>query len=147
MESCGLHKRIALNILSFSGTSPSKIIAGFMITTALISMWVSNTASTIMMLPIALSVVTIFSKETNAKDVDLAIPLLLAIAYSASIGGASTLIGTPTNIMLASILSDSYNYEISFTDWLKIGLPILFFLLPVVWFFLTNISLKVSKVT
>lgn len=146
MEACGLHKRIALNILSLSGTSPSKIIAGFMITTALISMWVSNTASTIMMLPIALSVVTIFSNETNAKDEDLAIPLLLAVAYSASIGGASTLIGTPTNIMLASILSDSYNYEISFADWLIIGLPILFFLLPVVWFFLTNISFKVSKV-
>ena len=147
MEACGLHKRIALNILSLSGTSPSKIIAGFMITTALISMWVSNTASTIMMLPIALSVIAIFSKEINSRDEDLAIPLLLAIAYSASIGGASTLIGTPTNIMLASILSDSYNYEISFVDWLIIALPISFFLLPVVWFFLTNISFKVSKIT
>ena len=147
MEACGLHKRIALNILSLSGTSPSKIIAGFMITTALISMWVSNTASTIMMLPIALSVIAIFSKEINLRDEDLAIPLLLAIAYSASIGGASTLIGTPTNIMLAGILSDSYNYEISFNDWLLIGLPIAFFLLPVVWFFLTNISFKVSKIT
>ena len=147
MEACGLHKRIALNILSLSGTSPSKIIAGFMIATALISMWVSNTASTIMMLPIALSVIAIFSKEINSKDEDLAIPLLLAIAYSASIGGASTLIGTPTNIMLAGILSDSYNYEISFIDWLLIGLPIALFLLPVVWFFLTNISFKVSKIT
>ena len=75
MESCGLHKRIALNILSLSGLSPSKIIAGFMLTTASISMWVSNTASTIMMLPIALSVITIFSKETNAKNEELAIPL------------------------------------------------------------------------
>ena len=147
MEACGLHKRIALNILSLSGTSPSKIIAGFMITTALISMWVSNTASTIMMLPIALSVIAIFSKEINLRDEDLAIPLLLAIAYSASIGGASTLIGTPTNIMLAGILSDSYNYEISFIDWLLIALPIALFLLPVVWFFLTNISFKVSKIT
>jgi sodium-dependent dicarboxylate transporter 2/3/5 len=147
MEACGLHKRIALNILSLSGTSPSKIIAGFMITTASISMWVSNTASTIMMLPIALSVIAIFSKEINLRDEDLAIPLLLAIAYSASIGGASTLIGTPTNIMLAGILSDSYNYEISFIDWLLIALPIALFLLPVVWFFLTNISFKVSKIT
>tara|TARA_B100001093_G_scaffold376845_1_gene362050 strand:+ start:98 stop:1561 length:1464 start_codon:yes stop_codon:yes gene_type:complete len=147
MEACGLHKRIALNILSLSGTSPSKIIAGFMITTALISMWVSNTASTIMMLPIALSVIAIFSKEINSRDEDLALPLLLAIAYSASIGGASTLIGTPTNIMLAGILSDSYNYEITFIDWLLIALPISLFLLPVVWFFLTNISFKVSKIT
>ena len=66
-------------------------------------------------------------------------------AYSASIGGASTLIGTPTNIMLSSILSDSYKYEISFLDWLLIGLPVAIFLLPTVWFFLTNISFNVSK--
>ena len=145
MEACGLHKRIALNILSLSGTSPSKIIAGFMIATAFISMWVSNTASTIMMLPIAVSVITIFSNQPNIRNENFAIPLLLAIAYSASIGGASTLIGTPTNIMLSSILSDSYNYEISFLDWLLIGLPVAIFLLPTVWFFLTNISFNVSK--
>lgn len=145
MEACGLHKRMALNILSLSGTSPSKIIAGFMIATAFISMWVSNTASTIMMLPIAVSVITIFSNQPNIRNENFAIPLLLAIAYSASIGGASTLIGTPTNIMLSSILSDSYNYEISFLDWLLIGLPVAIFLLPTVWFFLTNISFNVSK--
>ena len=145
MEACGLHKRIALNILSLSGTSPSKIIAGFMIATAFISMWVSNTASTIMMLPIAVSVITIFSNQPNIRNENFAIPLLLAIAYSASIGGASTLIGTPTNIMLSSILSDSYKYEISFLDWLLIGLPVAIFLLPTVWFFLTNISFNVSK--
>ena len=145
MEACGLHKRIALNILSLSGTSPRKIIAGFMIATAFISMWVSNTASTIMMLPIAVSVITIFSNQPNIRNENFAIPLLLAIAYSASIGGASTLIGTPTNIMLSSILSDSYNYEISFLDWLLIGLPVAIFLLPTVWFFLTNISFNVSK--
>ena len=145
MEACGLHKRMALNILSLSGTSPSKIIAGFMIATAFISMWVSNTASTIMMLHIAVSVITIFSNQPNIRNENFAIPLLLAIAYSASIGGASTLIGTPTNIMLSSILSDSYNYEISFLDWLLIGLPVAIFLLPTVWFFLTNISFNVSK--
>ena len=89
MEACGLHKRIALNILSLSGTSPSKIIAGFMIATAFISMWVSNTASTIMMLPIAVSVITIFSNQPNIRNENFAIPLLLAIAYSASIGGLS----------------------------------------------------------
>ena len=145
MQACGLHKRIALNILSISGTSPRNIIAGFMISTSLVSMWVSNTASTIMMLPIALSVITIFSNQLNIKDKDFAIPLLLAVAYSASIGGAATLIGTPTNIMLAGILSDSYNYEISFIDWLKIGLPTAIFLIPIAWFFLTNIIFKVTK--
>ena len=145
MEACGLHKRIALKILSFSGTSPSKIIAGFMFSTALISMWVSNTASTIMMLPIALSVIAIFSNQANISNQNFAVPLLLSIAYSASIGGATTLIGTPTNIMLSGILSDSYNFEISFADWFLIGFPIAIILLPIVWFFLTKFSFRVSN--
>ena len=145
MESSGLHKRIALKILSLSGTSPSKIIAGFMITTAILSMWVSNTASTIMMLPIAMSVITIFAKKDNLAKNDFAIPLLLAIAYSASIGGTATLIGTPTNIMLASILSDTYKYQISFIDWFLIGFPIVLILLPIVWVFLSKIIFQVSS--
>ena len=145
MESSGLHKRIALKILGLSGTSPSKIIAGFMFTTAMLSMWVSNTASTVMMLPIAMSVITIFSKNNIINKNEFAIPLLLAIAYSASIGGAATLIGTPTNIMLASILSDTYNYSIGFIDWFIIGFPIVLVLLPIVWFFLNKIIFKVSS--
>ena len=144
MESSGLHKRIALKILSFSGTSPSKIIAGFMITTALLSMWVSNTASTIMMLPIAMSVITILNTKDKKKK-DFAIPLLLAIAYSASIGGTATIIGTPTNIMLASILSDTYDYQITFVDWFIIGFPVVIVLLPIVWLFLVKIIFKVSS--
>lgn len=144
MESSGLHKRIALKILSFSGTSPFKILGGFMVTTALLSMWVSNTASTIMMLPIASSVIAIFSSQNNVEDKSFAIPLLLSIAYSASIGGTATLIGTPTNIMLASILSDTYNYQISFIDWFIIGFPVAFILIPIVWLFLSKIIFKVS---
>ena len=135
MESSGLHKRIALKILSFSGTSPRKIIAGFMVTTALLSMWVSNTASTIMMLPIATSVIAFFSSQKNINQNSFAIPLLLSIAYSASIGGTATLIGTPTNIMLASILSDTYDFQISFLDWFIIGFPVALILIPIVWFF------------
>ena len=145
MESSGLHKRIALKILSFSGTSPSKIIAGFMFSTAILSMWVSNTASTIMMLPIAMSVINIFYNKNNINKNNFAIPLLLAIAYSASIGGSATLIGTPTNIMLASILSDSYNYQISFIDWFTIGFPIVLVLLPIVWIFLSKVIFRVSS--
>lgn len=143
MESSGLHKRIALKILAFSGTSPSKIIAGFMFTTAILSMWVSNTASTIMMLPIAISVITIFTSKSKIENKQFAIPLLLSIAYAASIGGTATLIGTPTNIMLASILSDNYNYQIGFIDWLMIGLPVALVLIPIVWFFLSKIIFKV----
>ncbi|MDC3024377.1 DASS family sodium-coupled anion symporter [Alphaproteobacteria bacterium] len=144
MEDSGLHKRIAVKILSFFGTSPSKIIGGFMITTAVLSMWVSNTASTIMMLPIATSVIAFFTSQKHVEDNNFAIPLLLSIAYAASIGGTATLIGTPTNIMLASILSDSYGYKISFIDWLIIGLPVTVILIPIVWFFLTRIIFKVS---
>ena len=145
MEGCGLHKRIALKILSLAGTSPSKIIAGFMFTTALLSMWVSNTASTIMMLPIATSVIAFFSRQKNIENNKFSKPLLLSIAYSASIGGAATLIGTPTNIMLASILSDTYNYEISFIDWFIVGLPVTLVLIPLVWFFLNKIIFKVPS--
>ena len=145
MESSGLHKRIAIKILSFFGTSPSKIIAGFMFTTGALSMWVSNTASTIMMLPIALSVISIISSEEKIEDKKFAIPLLLSIAYAASVGGAATLIGTPTNIMLASIISDNYNYEISFIDWFIIAFPVVIVLIPVIWLVMTKIVFRVSN--
>ena len=144
MEDSGLHKRIALKILSLSGTSPSKIIGGFMITTSILSMWVSNTASTIMMLPIATSVIAFFASQQNVENKSFAIPLLLSIAYAASIGGTATLIGTPTNIMLASILSDTYGFKISFIDWFMIGLPVATILIPIVWFFLTKVIFQVS---
>ena len=144
MEDSGLHKRIALKILSLSGTSPSKIIGGFMLTTAILSMWVSNTASTIMMLPIATSVIAFFTSQKNVENKSFAIPLLLSIAYAASIGGTATLIGTPTNIMLASILSDTYGFKISFIDWFMIGLPVAAILIPIVWFFLTKVIFQVS---
>lgn len=145
MESSGLHKRIALKILSFFGTSPSRIIAGFMFTTAALSMWVSNTASTIMMLPIALSVISMMSSEKKIENKKFAIPLLLSIAYAASVGGTATLIGTPTNIMLASIISDNYNYHISFIDWFLIGFPVVIILIPVIWLFMTKILFSVSN--
>ena len=116
MEQSKLHKRIAMSIISVVGSSPSKIIAGFMIATAILSMWVSNTASTIMMLPIALSVISLLNNSAkfsrNITNYSFAIPLLLGIAYSASIGGMATLIGTPTSVMLAGILSSTYNFEI-----------------------------------
>ena len=145
MEDCGLHKRIALRILSVSGTSPSRIVAGFMFTTAILSMWVSNTASTIMMLPIATSVIVLVANQNKVDNKNFAIPLLLSIAYSASIGGAATLIGTPTNIMLASILNDTYKFEINFIDWLLIGLPVAIILIPIVWFFLCKVIFKVPS--
>ncbi len=145
MEACGLHKRIALKILSFSGTSPSRIIAGFMITTATLSMWVSNTASTIMMLPIATSVILFFNNQKKISKENFAIPLFLSIAYAASIGGTATLIGTPTNIMLASILSDTYGYKINFIDWFMIGFPVVSILIPVVWLIMTKVIFKVSS--
>ncbi len=147
MQESLLHKRIALNIISIFGTSPSRIIAGFMIATSILSMGVSNTASTIMMLPIALSVITLFEKDNKLSNSNkFALPLLLAIAYSASIGGMGTLIGTPTNIMLASILSSNYDFEIGFLEWFMIGFPLVLIMIPSVWFFLTNIIFKVPSI-
>ena len=148
MQDSLLHKRIALNIINIFGTSPSRIIAGFMIATSVLSMGVSNTASTIMMLPIALSVISLFEGVNNSKNKEndkFALPLLLSIAYSASIGGMATLIGTPTNIMLAGVLSNSYNYQIGFLEWFMIGFPLVLFMIPSIWFFLTRIIFKVTN--
>ena len=111
MERWNLHKRIALMTLLAMGSKPSKQIAGFMMATAFLSMWVSNTATTIMMLPIGLSVIAMLTDEKSTADTDrerFATALLLAIAYAASVGGIATLIGTPPNALLAAFLADNY---------------------------------------
>ena len=147
MEKWGLHRRIALNLVTIIGTGPRSIVAGFMIATAGLSMWVSNTASTIMMLPIAMSVINLFERGRrlglSETDKNFAKALMLAIAYSASIGGMATLIGTPPNIVLAGVLSDTYGFEIGFVEWMFVGLPIVLILLPIVWIFLVKIAFKI----
>jgi len=122
MERWNLHKRIALNIMLAVGTGERQQILGFMAATALISMWVSNTATTIMMLPIGMSVIALMRNEGNMSR-DFPPALLLAIAYGASMGGFGTLIGTPPNALLAAFLEDQYNIQIGFAQWLIIGIP------------------------
>ncbi|HKJ73966.1 MAG TPA: DASS family sodium-coupled anion symporter [Alphaproteobacteria bacterium] len=144
LERWNLHRRIALNILARVGSSPSKIIFGFMLATALLSMWVSNTATTAMMLPIGMSVIAVIGLEGKSGH-DFAIALLLAIAYSASIGGLATLVGTPPNAMLAGFMRETYHEPIAFNRWLLIGIPVVLVMLPTAWLVLTRLVFRLPK--
>ena len=145
IEKWNLHKRIALNIIHTIGAGISKIILGFMLATAFMSMWISNTATTVMMLPIALAII-IQLKDNPKTDLNetnhFGKALMLAIAYSASIGGMATLIGTPPNLVLAGVVEELYGIEIAFVDWMKFGLPISILLLGICWVYLTRFAFK-----
>ncbi|WP_154856377.1 SLC13 family permease [Cyclobacterium xiamenense] len=138
IEKWNLHKRIALQIISFLGTDLKKIILGFMVATAFLSMWISNTATSLMMLPIAIAVVMQVSQSNEAVQQTLGQSLMLGIAYSASIGGLATIIGTPTNVILVGVVKSTYGIEISFGEWMLIGFPIALGLLLICWYYLVN---------
>ena len=121
IEKWNLHKRIALHIIRITGTSTMRIFLGFMIATAFLSMWISNTATTVMMLPIALSVVDLIDTQKKTK---LAVLLLIGLAWSANIGGMATLIGTPPNLVLAGFMKEELGREIYFSEWIVFGLPL-----------------------
>ncbi|NRB60053.1 MAG: DASS family sodium-coupled anion symporter [Winogradskyella sp.] len=126
LEKVNLHKRIALNIIKFTGTTPNKVILGFMIATAFMSMWISNTASTVVMLPIALSVIHLLINDADGytkQDQNFALSVMLGIAFSANAGGIATIIGTPPNSVLIGLLENEYHIEISFLNWMLFGLP------------------------
>lgn len=131
IEKCQLHRRIALNIVSFTGTSPNRIILGFMLATHLISMWLSNTATTVMMLPIASSVVSLMQENYtgNGKPRNFYLSLMVGIAYAASIGGISTLIGTPPNVVMSGYFYETFGTEISFMGWMLFVAPLAFVML------------------
>jgi len=136
MEKWNLHKRIALKLLVFIGVSPGRILLGFMAATAFLSMWISNTATAMMMIPIVISVVMSLEESlSNGSIKKYATGLFLAIAYGASIGGMSTLVGSPTNLVCPRILTMLYPAapEISFTGWLAFALPVSLIMLVVVW--------------
>ncbi|AFN74939.1 putative Na(+)-dicarboxylate cotransporter (solute carrier family 13 protein) [Melioribacter roseus P3M-2] len=142
MEKWKLHKRIAVNIIYLLGNSPGKIILGFMIASAFISMWISNTATAVMLLPIGLSVIKKVEEENQNKNVkNFSITLMLAIAYSCSIGGLATPIGTPPNLVFQRVFKINFpNYEqITFAGWMALVLPITIILLAFVWFLLNKI--------
>ena len=141
MERWNLHRRIALHIVRLVGTSANGILLGFMLATAFLSMWISNTATVMMMLPIALAVAR--QAETSLGHSDdspfaFGIALMLGIAYAGSIGGIATLIGTPPNAILAGVYEQNYGEAILFADWLLFALPLSLFLLAMVWLYLTR---------
>ena len=143
IEKWNLHKRIALSIINLIGTNIVKLILGFMVATAFMSMWISNTATSVMMLPIGMAIVAQLKDNPNTiEDENLIFgkALMLAIAYSASIGGMATLIGTPPNLVLAGVVEKSLNYEITFAQWFKFGFPISVLLLFICWQYLTKIA-------
>lgn len=140
IEKTGLHQRIALSIIRGMGSKLNMIILGFMIATGFLSMWISNTATAIMMLPIGLAVISTASTDDDPDSQYFPKALMLAIAYAASIGGLATLIGTPPNIVFAGLMKEMYDTDISFLKWFAVGFPITVLLTLASWWFLTRIS-------
>ena len=148
IEKWNLHKRIALNIINLIGSNVKKIILGFMVATAFLSMWISNTATSVMMLPIGIAIIK--QLKDNPKTIEdenliFGKALMLAIAYSASIGGIATLIGTPPNLVLAGVVMDTYGYEITFLQWFMFGFPISILLIAICWKYLTSFAFKFEQ--
>lgn len=148
IEKWNLHKRIALTIIRIVGTNVVHIILGFMIATAFLSMWISNTATAVMILPIGIAVVLQLKDNPDTIEDEnqiFAKALMLAIAYSASIGGMATLIGTPPNLVLAGIVQESYGLEITFSQWFMFGFPISLLFLFLSWLYLTKVAFKFKQ--
>jgi sodium-dependent dicarboxylate transporter 2/3/5 len=133
-----LHRRLALMILLKAGMHPQAIIGGFMAVSAFLSMWISNTATTIMMIPIALSLAGVMLDKEQQESDAFVVCLLLGIAYAASIGGLGTLIGTPPNALVAAFMLDRYGLEIGFAQWMTFGLPVVIVMVPLVWLVLSR---------
>lgn len=142
IERSGLHERFALRAVGVFGVRPKRVVGGFMIATALLSGWVSNTATTLMMLPIAASVVA--QVEDIEERSRFGICLMLSIAYSASIGGLATLVGTPPNAVFASLATSMTGTTVSFGRWMLVGVPVAAVMLCVTWWYLVNIGAKMG---
>ena len=149
IEKWNLHKRIALNIINLLGTDLRKIVLGFILATGFLSMWISNSATALMMLPIGLAVVGQFKDQLGKANYMLANNLgkniMLGIAYSASIGGMATLIGTPTNAILSAVVKELYDYSIAFDEWMLFGLPFSLILLGICWYYLVSFGNPLPK--
>lgn len=148
VEKSMLHKRLALMVLSVSGTEGKKLIGAFMAVSALLSMWMTNTSTTMMLMPIALSVATIIVETNDELHVsqkrNFQIAMLLGLAYASTIGGLATLVGTPPNALLVAFLAENYNIQISFASWMLIGIPIMLLMLPITWWSLTRWSYSID---
>ncbi len=147
MQAWGLHRRIALRLLALTGTGPRALVGGFMAACAFLSMWISNTATAVMMLPIALSVVALLEESGLPLELEHRFEraLLLSIAYACSIGGVATLIGTPPNAILAAYLAREHDIVITFADWMAVGLPLSLLLLALAWLLLTRVVFRLPN--
>jgi len=148
IQKWGLHKRVALNILRLSGLNANGIVASFMLASALLSMWVMNTSTAIMLLPVAISVIKVITDTVKEIDdnqsYNFQLCLLLGIAYSASLGGIATPIGTSPNGVLIQFAGDNFNKDIGFANWIAFGLPVTIILGPLVWYLLTKFIYPVN---
>lgn len=148
IERWELHRRIALHIIKAIGSKASYLILGFMLATAFLSMWISNTATTVMMLPIAIAITNQINQQNQTGDNSsyFSKALMLSIAYSASIGGTATLIGTPPNLVLAGVLENTYGIKIGFFEWMIFAFPVSMILLFICWKYLTLVAFKLKNV-
>lgn len=148
MQRWNLHRRIALGVLQHVGGNGRSLIGGFMLASAVISMWVMNTSTTMMLLPIAVSIIAVIHKTVDTLDdkgrTDFQYALLLGVAYGATIGGMATLVGTAPNAMLAAFMLENYGTEIDFASWMLVGLPLAVLMLPLAWLALTRVVFKVN---
>ena len=148
MQRWNLHKRIALNVLQVAGNNGRSLVGGFMLASAVISMWGMNTSTTMMLLPIAVSIVTVIHSTVTSLDrdarEDFQCAILLGVAYGATIGGIATLGGTAPNAMMAAFVAESYGTEIDFASWMLVGLPVSAVMLPLAWLALTRVVFKVD---
>ncbi|MEZ7173016.1 DASS family sodium-coupled anion symporter [Sporosarcina sp. OR05] len=148
MEKWNLHRRIALTIISAIGTNMDRIVLGFMVATGFLSMWISNTATAMMMVPIGLAIIYQISDalrddpsvDTSKENFGFGKALMLGIAYSASLGGVATLIGTPPNTLLAGAIDKLYGIELSFAKWMLFGVPLAWTFIFIAWFYLVKFA-------
>ncbi len=151
MQRWNLHRRIALSVLQHAAGNGASLVGGFMLASALLSMWVMNTSTTMMLLPIAVSIVTVIhgtvkNLSDRARD-DFQCAMLLGVAYAATIGGISTLVGTAPNAMMAAFVLENYGTEVDFASWMMVGVPLSVVMLPLAWIALTRIVFKVDFAT
>jgi solute carrier family 13 (sodium-dependent dicarboxylate transporter), member 2/3/5 len=140
LQRWGLHRRIALAIVTAVGTQPDRLVLGFMLATAFLSMWISNTATAAMMVPIGVALCTLLRRDDGAADsFNFGTALMLGIAYAATIGGVGTLIGTPPNAILAAAASDHLGRHIGFAEWMMVGMPVVLVMLPATWLLLVRV--------
>lgn len=148
VERWNLHRRIALGIINLIGSNLKMVILGAMVATAFLSMWISNTATSVMMLPIAMAIAKQLEDDPTTEvneNSTFGKALMLAVAYSASIGGMASLVGTPVNFVLAGQAKEVFGIEIGFMDWMRIGLPISAVLLVICWWYLTRVAFTFEK--